>query len=170
MNKANRLFLPLLAAVAFLLAGCASEGNTARGHSHATTQSDIAGLSGKTWLLAGYRAETQFIPLEPGQGSTARLVFGRDGSLSGSTGNNTFSGSWNLQGKNRAGTYAFKLTISGLTRIKAPNDTAARFEKDLISQLAAAKALKKGKDFIQLLDGRNEILVQFIYRASGDQF
>jgi heat shock protein HslJ len=164
----TRIFAILFAcAVCAVLVGCQTVGGGTAKNKGAKPTAREDGLTGKTWQLAGYRAETQFIPLEPGHATSARIVFNKDGTLSGTTGINTFGGSWKLGRKMSPGTQAIAITVSGLGKKQSPNEIAARFERDLIRELVAARALKKGKDSIQLLDGRDEILLQFVFSAAG---
>ena len=167
----TRLFALLFACAAcVVLVGCQTIGGGAAKNKAAKSNAGENGLTGKTWQLAGYRAETQFIPLEPGHATSARIVFNKDGTLSGTTGINTFGGSWKLGRKMSAGTQAIAITVSGLGKKQSPNEIASRFERDLIREIAAARALKKGKDSIQLLDGRDEILLQFVFSAAGNLY
>ncbi len=133
------------------------------------SDSGKAALSGKTWLLAGYAFGNQFIPLEPGHGSTALVVFSADGTLSGSTGTNTFSGTWSLGKTTAQGSRAFTATVLRMTKKGAPNEIAARFEADFIRELGSAKTLKTGKDSIRLLDAQNGILLSFIFSPVESQ-
>ncbi len=131
-------------------------------------------LADKTWLLAGYLptgtdAGSVFVPLEPGHGSTAWILLGNDGKLNGSTGINTFSGSWKLGSSTKTGT-GIAISVGGMTRIGAPNEIAAKFEKDLIRELGEARRLKTGKDSIQLVNGQDKTLLQFIYRDDASLF
>ncbi len=159
----------LLIALVLSLSSCET---AASGAARKRTVSDSgkAALSGKTWLLAGYAFANQYIPLEPGHGSTALVVFGADGTLSGSTGTNTFSGTWSLGKASAQGSRAFTATILRLTKKSAPNETAARFEADFIRELGSAKALKTGKDSFRLLDARNGILLSFIFSPAESQY
>ena len=69
-----------------------------------------------------------------------------------------------------AGTQASAISVSGLGKKQSPTEIAERFERDLIREIAAARALKKGKDSIQLLDGRDVILLQFVFSAAGNLY
>lgn len=124
-------------------------------------------LSNKTWLLAGYRTGEYFVPLVPGQGSTAWILFFENGTMQGTTGINTFSGAWSMKKTSKAGIYTISIDIKGLTKIAAPNETAAKFELDLIQQIEAASLLQTGKDSILLMNEQNETLVQCVYREAG---
>lgn len=127
-------------------------------------------LTGKVWLLAGYYTGTQFVPLQPGEGTTARIFFKDDGTLSGTTGINEFTGAWALQKTQSAGLTPFTMQIKGLTKVASPNPIAAKFEQDLVRQIGSARFVKKGKDSILFLGGQNEILLQFIFRKADSVF
>lgn len=159
----------LLIALALSLSSCATAPSGAAAKRTVSDAGKTA-LSGKTWLLAGYAFGDQFIPLEPGHGSTALVVFDADGTLSGSTGTNEFSGTWSLGKETAQGSRAFTATISRLTKKSAANETAARFESDFIRELGSAKTLKKGKDSFRLLDARNRILLSFIFSEVESQY
>lgn len=132
-------------------------------------------IAGKNWLLSGYDAGSVFVPLEPGHGSTAWILFEPDGRLHGTTGINTFSGSWKLGSSSGGGTDSNRgttiaITVAGMTRMAAPNGIAAKFEQDIIRELGAARRLKTGKDSILLADGQDKTLLQFIYRGESSLF
>jgi heat shock protein HslJ len=123
-------------------------------------------ITGKTWLLAGYAANGTFIPLEPGQGTTGRIVFKADGTLIGTTGINTFAGSWKMKNSNKKGIYQFTVALSDISKKEAPNDIALKFDRDILGYLAKTHALKMEKDSIKLIDERNETLIRFIFLES----
>lgn len=164
----SAILLTAIGAALFAVAACATPPR-GRG-TPSTTQGAEAWLSGKTWRLAGYSYAGQFIPLEPGHGTTARVAFSADGSLAGFTGSNAFGGSWRLGKETAKDTRAFAATVSGLGKKAAPNEIAARFEADLVRELAAARALKREKDAFALLDGHGGILLRFIFSAAGDLY
>ena len=155
----------------FLITGCATgisgAGKPKAAQTKKPAQTVEEQLSNKTWLLSGYNAGTLFVPLEPGQGTTAWILFVSDGSLNGNTGINTFNGRWSMNKTAKQGIYRISIAIKGMTKMAAPNDTAAKFEQDLIRQFGASRLLKTGKDSIQLMNERNEILLQCLYREAG---
>ena len=123
-------------------------------------------LTGKTWLLAGYAANGTFIPLEPGQGTTGRIVFKSDGTLTGTTGINTFAGLWKKKNSNQNGIYQFTISLSDITKKAAPNEIAQKFDRDILAYLIKTHTLKMEKDSIKLIDERNETLIRFIFLES----
>jgi len=128
---------------------------------------DSTQLTGKTWLLAGYAANGTFIPLEPGQGTTGRIVFKPDGTLMGTTGINTFTGSWKLTSSNQKGIYQFAVSLYDISKKAAPNDIAQKFDRDILGYLEKTHAVKMEKDSIKLIDERNETLIRFIFLETG---
>ena len=169
VRMAHAAILFAAIATAFLaITACATP---ARGRGPSTAASNAeAWLTGKTWRLAGYSYAGQFIPLEPGHGTTARVTFNADGTLEGFTGSNAFGGSWRLGKESAASPRAFSATVSNLAKKAAPNETAARFEADLVRELAAARAIKREKDAFRLLDGHGDVLLRFIFSAAGDLY
>ncbi len=164
--------------IAGTLVGCTSPGN---GADKAPAQKASAPvkpgdtlrdrLAGKTWLLSGYDAGSVFVPLEPGHGSTAWILFLPDGKLNGTTGINTFSGSWKLGAGSGSGAgTSLAITVGGMTRMAAPNEIAAKFEQDLVRELGQVRRLKTGKDSILLADAQDKTLLQFIYRGEASLF
>ncbi len=162
-NKASRrnaLAVLTILAITACLPGCASQ--PPRAEQARSTAGSGAPLVGTTWLLAGYTFQGQFIPLEPGHGSSALLVLREDGTLSGNTGTNVFSGTWKLGKARSPGTRALSMTITGVTKKASPNGIAARFEADFLREIEEARSVTQKKDSIQLLDGRDGILLRFI--------
>jgi len=174
--------LLLAAGLAGTLAGC---GTPATGNTKTPEKAAAAPvkpgdtlhdrLAGKKWLLAGYDAGSLFVPLEPGHGSSAWILFLPDGRLNGTTGINTFSGSWKLGTGSGAGTdpnrgTAVTITVGGMTRMAAPNEIAAKFEQDILRELGEARRLKTGKDSILLADAQDKTLLRFIYRGETSLF
>lgn len=145
-------------------AGGAPVAATARGKTGAATPGAM--LVGPAWLLAGYDTGAFFVPLEPGHGTTARVVFTADGKLSGTTGFTAFSGTWKTGKTDTDGYVPVTLTTALSGASKAPNDTAAKFERDLLSCFASSRLLKKEKDSFRLLDGQKRILLRYLSATS----
>jgi len=161
---------PSLILLTLVLAGCATAGAKTAQRGSGEAADAGASLAGKTWILAGYMAGTQFVPLEPGHATSAKIVFNRDGTLSGSTGINSFSGEWKLKRAIGRDTRAIEIKVSGITKAVPPNEIAALFDRDIIRELTEARALKKGKDSIQLLDGQNRILLRYVFSTAGNLY
>lgn len=157
------LALAALAIVACAALSCAS-GPRSRASGRAPSR-PVPGaevLSGPAWLLAGYRPNDQFIPLEPEHGSTAYLSFGKDGKLSGFTGTNPIAGSWRLSGSGDRRPISIDARLAA--RERAENAIAARFETDLIRLLSASRTCRREAGAIQLLDARGTPILRFIRR------
>ena len=58
------------------------------------------------------------------------------------------------------------VSIAKTTSRAAPNAVAARFERELLGHLAAARSLEMEKDSFLLLDGRDRVLLRYL-RADG---
>lgn len=165
----RRYAFPALVAIIALfcaivgLSGCASAGRQPA--SRATRPELATWLCGKYWLLAGYTPGATFIPLEPEHGTSAFIVFNADGTASGSTGVNEFTGAWTVKKPDKTGTATFSFKLTKVSAKKAPNDIAARFNRDILLLLEKTKALKTEKDFIRLTGERDETLLRFISRA-----
>lgn len=159
----------LLLAAAILFASCATAPKTASTGTKTVkststkAQTPSGQLSGKVWLLAGYETDTLFVPLEPGHGSAGKIILKEDGTFEGTTGINSFAGTWKT-GKTTADGYVpASFTVTKKSAKPAPNEIAAKFEKDLLGDLAGTRALKMEKDSFRLLDGQKRILLRFIF-------
>jgi heat shock protein HslJ len=151
--------------IALGTSGCASAGKPSLAAKPA--KPDLTTwLCGKYWLLAGYCPGATFIPLEPEHGTSAFIVFKADGTASGSTGVNEFTGIWTAKNPDRTGKAAFTFKIKKVTGNKAPNDIAALFDRDILRLLGQARALKTEKDFIRLTGERDETLLRYIVRSN----
>jgi hypothetical protein len=125
-----------------------------------------AGITGKVWRLGGYRTEDQYVTLEIENGSTAKIIFSPDNTFEGTTGVNTFVGSWNAKNKTAEGYVPITLNARVTSSKKAPNDIAARYERDILADLGAAKLLKTEKGSLRLLDARKGTLLEFVFIES----
>ena len=163
-NFAIISFLLLLSACSLLPPSPSSENKISS--SSAPTSAYNTQITGKTWLLAGYAANGTFIPLEPGQGTTGRIIFRDDGTLTGTTGINTFSGSWKIKSSNQKGSYQFTVSLSDISKKAAPNEIAQKFDRDILGHLVKTHTLKMEKDSIKLIDERNETLIRYIFLES----
>lgn len=124
-------------------------------------------LSGKTWLLAGYRTRGQFIPLEPGHATTARIIFTVDGRIEGTTGINTFSGICTGTITGNAETASLKISVTDKTKDEAPNEIAAQFEADLLHLFIEVRSIQMKQNSISLLNEKGDILLRFIFIESS---
>jgi heat shock protein HslJ len=159
--------IPFLAIVvsALILGGCVSTREATGQLAPASGTASL--LAGKTWLLSGILADGIFMPLEPGHATDAKIVFTADGTFSGTSGTNTFSGTWTAKNPDRAGLAPCNLTIKKITRMAAPNAEAARFEQILTAYIDSAVAIKAGKNTLAFLDGKGATLVSFLFRVAN---
>lgn len=112
-------------------------------------------LAGPVWVLAGYLRESGFVPIEPGHGSTARIVFRRDGTFEATSGWSVFSGTWKEQGSSvRIQPAVFKSNAS--------TAVAEQFEQDFIRALRNARSIRKGPATVRFLDRSGKPLLDLI--------
>jgi hypothetical protein len=155
------LFLITLIAT-LLAASCSTAGKTLSIPDLGAKPEVSAWLCGGTWLLVGYLPNETFIPLEPEHGATGFMSFKSDGTISGSTGVNEFGGTWSLRKQSPSGTFPFSVTLKTVTRKKASNEIAAKFDRDVIRLIGQSQSLKTEKDFIHTCDGQGKTLLRFL--------
>lgn len=126
--------------------------------------SSTSQLAEKTWLLAGYQAESGFIPLEPEHGSSAYIEFNTENRFSGTTGINRFMGNWKLGKSKNAITKEIRLEQIGTTLMAAPNEIAMQFERDILDHLDAAATFKIGQDTLSFYDSKGKKILTFIFQ------
>lgn len=170
LTDSGRNHVAAVLAIAIVLAGCGSVPKDShqpagRATQAAPKQSDDAYI-GSDLLLVGYIHDGSFIPIEPGHGSSTKIAFGADGTVSGYSGFNTFSGTWKAGKKDAKGNRECVILVTQPQRRTTPDAIAARFERDLFDELAATRKLKKEKDFILLLGSRDEVLLRFMVAAA----
>lgn len=154
MNKIQ-LFSGMILVI-ILAAGCAGIPSTA-------PQSEIVdvGLAGPVWLLAGYLRESGFVPLEPGHGTTARIVFRENGSFEGTTGWSLFSGTWSIQGTRPKGITTARF-YPATFKSSASSTVAEQFEQDVVKALRNTRSVIKGVAAVRFLDASGQPLLDFI--------
>lgn len=168
-----------LCAALVLIAGCGSvpagKQTAAERGAAIAHRAEAVDFAGKTLLLVGFLHDGTFIPLEPGHGSSANIIFSGDGTVSGYSGFRDFSGTWKSGKTGANGMRNCNIAIAapkngtsaaGHTAVDA---IAARFEKDFFAALAATTKLQKEKDFIMLLGSRDEVLLRFMFAESLTQ-
>ena len=170
LTDSRLIHVAAVLAIAVLVAGCgsvpkASHQSAVRATQAAPEQSDDAYI-GSDLLLVGYVHDGSFIPIEPGHGSSTKIVFGADGTLSGYSGFTIFSGTWKTGPKRADESRDCSILVIPPKGRTTPDAIAARFEQDFFNELAAARKLKKEKDFILLLGSRNEVLQRFMVAAA----
>lgn len=150
------LFLTIVLAAAFAT-GCVS-GPVAASRSAPPGETALAG---PLWLLSGFLRESGFVPLEPGHGTSARILMHDDGTFEGTTGWTVFTGKWNAKSFRADKTAEASFTISKF-RSEAPDAASQQFEDDLIGNLLKTRSVRKGQSAIRLLDAADEPLLEFI--------
>ncbi len=158
-------FAAVVAAALMVLGSCASQGTAAKRPPKEKSVEER--LSGKVWLLAGYAAGETFIPIEPGHGSSGKLVFAADRTLSGSTGWNAIAGSWSIRKESRPGQYPLSLKVVRSTKLAPPGDVAARYERDIMRHFAKTVSIRLTRDEFRLLDEKGTVLLHYIFRSAG---
>ncbi len=158
-------FAAALAAALVIFGSCASPGSTAKRPPKEKGVGER--LSGRVWLLAGYAAGKTFIPIEPGHGSSGKLVFSPDRTFSGSTGWNSIGGAWSIRAERRPGEYPFTLRLKASTKLAPPGAVADRFERDILKNLEATAVIRLSRDEFRLLDGKGTVLLHYIFRREG---
>ncbi|ULQ58805.1 META domain-containing protein [Brucepastera parasyntrophica] len=124
-------------------------------------------ISGKEWLLAGYSNGNIFIPLEADHGSRAVIEFNADGTLEGDTGINEFSGQWTVKARRTDGSAPVSISVGDITDPLVLNETASKFEQDMLRGLNSAVRMQTGTDSFTLLSDEDTILLYFIFRGDS---
>lgn len=108
-------------------------------------------LTGTSWILA---AVTSAGTVRPSVNDGGSLTFGPDGTVSGSTGCNRFTGSWRTGGE--------RLAIApGATTLRAcPGELAAQ-EASVLAALGATASYRSDGETLALLDAGGAVLAQY---------
>ncbi len=157
--------MAVLAAILALFGSCASQGPAP--NRPPKEKSVEERLSGKVWLLAGYAAGKAFIPIEPGHGSSAKLVFASNRTLSGSTGWNSVAGTWSIRAETRPGQYPVSLRVTRTTKLAPPGEIADRFERDVMNHFKNAVSIRLTRDEFRILDDKGAVILHYIFRPAG---
>jgi heat shock protein HslJ len=126
-------YATVMAAVAVLVgAGCgssksSSSGGSTTSASSAPTTTSIRALVGTSWDLASYRDNARMV--DAAKGATAVLEFAPAGRLSGSTGCNSFSGTYTVNGS------ALTLALGPMTQVACTGDVQKQ-EQAITGQFA----------------------------------
>lgn len=161
MNQKKRA-LVLFFLGSLLFSACLTRQTGATGARGPAPGSPEAVLALRVWMLTGITHDGEFIPLEPGHGTTANLFFRPDGKLEGTTGIGSFSGSWAIRGSAGKRAWSVRLDPGSRRTGGKQNETALRFERELLLALAAARTLKTEKDSFLLLDAQGRILLRYL--------
>jgi len=123
-------------------------------------------LTTKVWLISGYAPTGTLLPIEPGHGSSARLILQGNNTLSGTTGSYTFEGTWKAGKPNAAGEFPFSAVITKVQGQEPANAIASRFEADLIRLLKKTSFVRLGRGNIHLMDKNKAPTLQYIHRSA----
>lgn len=118
-------------------------------------------LAGPVWILAGYQRESGFLPIEPGHGSAARIIFRENGTFEATTGWSVFSGTWKASNNSTANTSSAKFYPSAF-KSDAPDLAGEQFEEDIIRALRNTRSIQKKVAALRFLDASGTPLLDFI--------
>lgn len=146
-SRTAGLLLVLLAAVG-LVAACGDGSSTGAGRRRSTTTVGTGGsqgLAGTSWALEH--------PVEAG--SLPTLDFGRDRTVSGSTGCNRFAGTFVQQGAD------LRITLGPLTQMACTSAEATRQEQQIVAALGQVRRVRQTADQLVLIDAEGTTLLTY---------
>lgn len=157
----KRAWVGLLVAVVVsaAVAGCGSDDRAAPAGASSAASSGSTGLTGTSWSLATYQV--------PGAGPTVRaaaeatLSFGDGGALSGSTGCNSFGGSY------RAGPTSLQLTLGPMTQKACADPAVTAQETALVRLLPTVTTYSQDARSLTLRDGSGTTVLVYNAGATG---
>lgn len=155
MNTKNFWLISVI--VAILAIGCAGISG-----SNGMKKTGITTLAGPVWNLSGFRRESGFMPLEPGHGSSARIIFQKNGKFEGTTGWTVFTGSWNEKKAGTKGLFRASFSPDKPFKSQAPNTTAQQFEEDILQNLRKTASIRVEKSAARFLDAAGQPLLEFL--------
>ena len=155
MNTKHLWMLAALAAI--LTASCAG-----LPLSKAQKIPSITSLAGPVWNLVGFHRESGFVPLEPGHGSSARILFQENGRFEATTGWTVFEGSWTAKENKQRGSFTASFTPDKSFRSLAPNIAGQQFEEDFLQNLRKTKTFRLEKSAARFLDVSGQPLLDFL--------
>src|SRR4051794_39523860 len=115
-----------------------------------TTTGAQPALIGTNWVLASYRAAAGLT--DAAAGAPATLLFAADGTLSGSTGCNTFGGTYSSQEA------TLRITMGAMTQVACTGAAGAQ-EQAIVETLPEVTSYRVGAGALQLLQSTNAVLV-----------
>ncbi len=121
-------------------------------------------LTGKLFVLAGYESKNGFVPIEPEHGGLAALYFENRNTINGHTGINRFSASWTINPHRRGKVQEIRISPAGITKMGAPSQEVAEFERRFLELLDRSRQIETGRDSFILLDTNGKKLLHFIWR------
>ena len=122
-------------------------------------------LEERVWLLTGILMDGAMVRIAPGHGTSARIMLHRSGTFEGTSGFNTFNGSWKAGRPARDGRQNTEISVGGTTRMAAPNETAARFERALINRLSQSRMLTLAGGTLTFFDQSGNEILSFVDAA-----
>jgi heat shock protein HslJ len=146
---------PTLAVLALTILSVVAEGQT--GQVMSTDQRVLAGTDWRLTSLGSAGAETAVV-----QGTTVTLKLGEDGRASGSTGCNSYSGTYQVRGDN----IFFSRLVS--TRRACLDQNANQQEQRFLSALEAANRFRLSSDRLTILSDRARSVLNFVNNSEPD--
>lgn len=114
------------------------------------------GLEDSGWVLTSYNTGNAVASLDSGI-ARPEIVFGADGSVSGFTGVNYLTGSYELDNGKRT----LSFSQMGTTRMAAADEDAAKMEQDYLDLLGRSSVYQLSGDTLRLLDKSGKTLLVF---------
>ena len=158
-SRATRTGLAVASVLALAtLAACGSTSTTGSVRGPATT-APSAGLDGTTWLLKTFQVGTVATPAVPASG--AALTFGSGSALSGSTGCNTFGGTYDATGTN------LTLTLGPMTQKACTSVVLQAQEAAVVRLLPQVTGYDLSSGSLTLTGSGNATLLTYTAGATG---
>lgn len=129
-----------------------------------TSQELEALLIGKTWFLSKIMLNNEEHALEPSHGADIRLLFREGNEISGSTGSNLFMGTWE-QKKGKGALIPVQISPLGMTMMAPINETAGKFERDLIQTFEQVAFLEIKENVLVFSDSSKNTVLEYIFMA-----
>lgn len=151
-----KLVVMVLAAAVPLaaLSGCGQSGGGGQSPSPSAPSSSAPDLTGSSWLLASYAAGSSTV--EAAAGGTAALEFRKDGAMGGSTGCNSFGGTFVQEGA------SLTITTGPMTLMACTDPAVDAQEKAVIAGLGAVASFRGGPGSeLVLLDASGATLLTY---------
>ena len=144
-----------LAVIAMMISAVLAQGQTSRNLS--TDQRVLTGSDWKLVSIGPSGAEVDVVA-----GTTVTLRFGEDGRASGSTGCNSYSGTYQVRGDN----VSFSRLVS--TRRACLDQNANQQEQRFLSTLEAANRFRLSSNRLTILSDRSRSVLNFVNNSTED--